>query len=150
MRWRVHRSTITMYGCRIRTECPVLHAKQDQLCPTGFSDDGPPHSLIDASMCWGRPSQYLRWLYHWQTAYVWRKEPYDAEDRVYLTRRALGSHVTEAFWAGLDVRERSDLEARELWVEENLVAWRREQARSNKRAAASRPRYVDEYQEEFF
>jgi hypothetical protein len=28
-----------MHGCQIGTQCPILHASQDQLHPIGFSDD---------------------------------------------------------------------------------------------------------------
>lgn len=55
----------------------------------------------------------MKW--HWK--YTVQKEPYDDEAKEYLTKKAL--KMSETRWEALDVSQREELLAKDLWIEEN-------------------------------
>lgn len=62
-----------------------------------------------------------RWFWRFSVC----KEEYGEEERVYLTRKALG--IGEGSWQGLDEARQQDYVSRQLWVQKNLLAFYAEQ-----------------------
>lgn len=73
----------------------------------------------------------LMWNALWAHAYWWQKKPYAWEDAAYLTRNALA--IRGAQWRGIDVREKENLVARQLWVKENLTSYKSEMQKPTRR-----------------
>ncbi|CAL5227796.1 g10819 [Coccomyxa viridis] len=62
-----------------------------------------------------------QWELRWHWKYTVNKEPYDAEAKEYLTRKAL--KLSEPRWQALEDAQREDLLSKELWVKENCEAY---------------------------
>lgn len=69
----------------------------------------------------------LWWYAQWYVRHSLRGEPYDAEERVYLTRRQL--QLDEDAWELTKPEEREDVLKRELWVPANWEAFLKERRR---------------------
>lgn len=62
-----------------------------------------------------------RWFWRFSVC----KEEYGEEEKIYLTRKALG--ISEGNWQGVDEANRQDYVSRQLWVKKNLLAFYAEQ-----------------------
>ncbi|XP_065051046.1 dnaJ homolog subfamily C member 25 homolog [Rhopilema esculentum] len=68
---------------------------------------------------------YIAWAARWIWKFWILKEEYGSEEKEYLTRKAIG--VSDLYWEAIDDLARKDYLNRELWVKENLKAFKEEQ-----------------------
>ncbi|KAK3238748.1 hypothetical protein CYMTET_51264, partial [Cymbomonas tetramitiformis] len=69
--------------------------------------------------------KYVWWCLLWVMNYQLLKRPYTAEDAMYITGKLI--KCPRSIWSTMDEERKQDLVGRELWIPENLVAYKKEQ-----------------------
>ncbi|XP_065903106.1 dnaJ homolog subfamily C member 25-like [Dysidea avara] len=77
---------------------------------------------------------YLRWYIHWVWKFDIQKCSYGNEEKAYLTRKRVG--ITFNQWELIGEAKRNELINRELWIPDNLAAYKKEQEEEMKEKMA--------------
>lgn len=75
-----------------------------------------------------RLAAYVYWLGRWYVKFSLLKHEYGYDERAYITRRVLEEKMRAppSYWKHMPESKRRELVAQELWVDENLLEFRRD------------------------
>lgn len=82
---------------------------------------------------------YIYWYLRWFWKYTILKQPYGAEEKLYLIRKylKLGQHQFNA----LEDKEKQEFLDEELWIKENFILWKEVKDEEAKKALAENNKY---------